>query len=215
MRSPNTPGPAYRIHTQRLVIRCWDPADAPLLKAAIDASLDHLRPWMPWVKGEPKDVQTKVDLLRHFRGEFDIDRDLVYGVFDRDEREVLGGAGLHRRLGAGALEIGYWIHAAHINQGLATEVAAALTKVAFAVNSVDRVEIHCDTANVRSAAVPRKLGYTHEATLRRRTQDADGAYRDSMIWTFFADAFSDSPAASVAVEAFDAMGRRILLQDRD
>ena len=25
-------GPAYRIHTQRLMLRCWQPAAAPLLK---------------------------------------------------------------------------------------------------------------------------------------------------------------------------------------
>jgi len=215
MPSQNFPGPAYRIHTQRLIVRCWNPADAPLLKAAIDASVDHLRPWMPWAKDEPKNLQAKVDLLRHWRGEFDLDRDLVYGVLSPDEREVLGGTGLHRRAGKKALEIGYWIHAAHINQGLATEVAAALTRVAFEVDSVDRVEIHCDPANVRSAAVPRKLGFAHEATLRRRTQDADGAYRDSMIWTLFADAFPDSPASSAAIEVFDAMGRRIHLQGRN
>ena len=47
-------GPAYRIHTQRLVLRCWQPTDAPLLKAAIDASLEHLRPWLPWAQHEPK-----------------------------------------------------------------------------------------------------------------------------------------------------------------
>jgi hypothetical protein len=40
------PGPAYRIHTKRLIIRCWRPKDAPLLKLAIDESLDHLRQWM-------------------------------------------------------------------------------------------------------------------------------------------------------------------------
>jgi len=39
------PGPAYRIHTSRLVLRCWHPQDAPLLKAAIDTNLEHLRPW--------------------------------------------------------------------------------------------------------------------------------------------------------------------------
>ena len=46
-------GPAYRIHTQRLVLRCWQPTDAPLLKAAIDANLEHLRPWLPWAQYEP------------------------------------------------------------------------------------------------------------------------------------------------------------------
>ena len=38
----------YRIETERLVLRCYDPEDAPLLKDAVDRSLDHLRPWMPW-----------------------------------------------------------------------------------------------------------------------------------------------------------------------
>lgn len=59
------PGPAYRIHTARLVIRCWNPADAPLLKAAVDASLDHLRPWMPWAENEPQELDKKIDGLRY------------------------------------------------------------------------------------------------------------------------------------------------------
>ena len=48
------------------------------------------------------------------------------------------------------------------------------------------MEIHCDPANLASAAIPRKLGYTHEATLRRRTHSSDGKVEDSMIWTLFA-----------------------------
>ena len=49
--------PPYRIETERLVLRCWDPRDAPLLKDAIDSSLDHLRPWMPWAREEPKPLE--------------------------------------------------------------------------------------------------------------------------------------------------------------
>ncbi len=45
--------PPCRIHTRKLVLRCWNPTDAPLLKAAIDESLDELRPWMPWARNEP------------------------------------------------------------------------------------------------------------------------------------------------------------------
>jgi hypothetical protein len=37
----------YRIVTERLILRCYDPTDAPLLKPAIDGSLEHLRAWMP------------------------------------------------------------------------------------------------------------------------------------------------------------------------
>ncbi|MBN1642898.1 MAG: GNAT family N-acetyltransferase [Anaerolineae bacterium] len=207
----DTRGPAYRICTRRLVIRCWEPADAPLLKEAIDASLDHLRPWMPWARGEPQSVEAKVDLLRRFRGAFDLDRDYVYGVLSRDERLVLGGTGLHTRLGSGALEIGYWIRADHANQGLGTEVAAALTRVAFQVNGVERVEIHCDVANAWSAAIPRKLGYVHEATRRSHASGGHDVVVGTMIWTLFAHELLGSPAALAAVEAYDAMGQPIAI----
>lgn len=202
-------GPAYRIVTPRTVIRCWHPADAGLLKAAIDASLDHLRPWMPWASHEPTDLAAKIALLRTFRGKFDLGQDFVYGIFDRDERLVLGGTGLHTRLGKGAREIGYWIRAGHINRGLATEVAAALTRVAFEVDRVQRVEIHCAPDNVRSAAVPAKLGYLHEATLRQRADRGGETLGDAMIWSLFADQYPASPTATAEMIAFDAAGQQI------
>jgi RimJ/RimL family protein N-acetyltransferase len=207
--------PAYRIHTSRLVIRCWQPADAPLFKAAIDASKEHLLPWMPWAANEPEPVEKKIALLRGFRGRFALDQDYVYGLLNRDESQVLGGSGLHTRAGepargAAALEIGYWIHVDHINRGLATETSAALTKVAFEVSGVERVEIHNDPQNVRSAAVPRKLGFVHEATLRQRARTADGEPRDTMVWTMLRDEYDGSPAALAEIEAFDVVGNKLL-----
>jgi RimJ/RimL family protein N-acetyltransferase len=208
--SETIPGPAYRIETERLVIRCWEPADAPLLKAAIDANLEHLRPWMPWAHQEPTSLQVKIELLREFRGEFDLGQDFVYAIFDATERQVWGGTGLHTRVGEGAREIGYWIHQEQVRQGLATEASAALVRVAFEVDRVHRVEIHCDPQNTASAAVPRKLGFAHEATLRQRTPSVDEQWVDSMIWTLLADEYPASPAAGMPLAAFDALGRRIL-----
>jgi RimJ/RimL family protein N-acetyltransferase len=202
--------PAYRIHTRRLVLRCWEPTDAPLLQEALLASLEHLRPWMPWAQDEPRDLEGRIAWLRECRGRFDSDRDYVYGIWNRDETQVLGSSGLHTRPRDDALEIGYWVHVAHINQGVATETAAALTKVAFEVNRVPRVEIHCAPDNVRSAAVPRKLGFVHEATLRQRDWTPSGELRDLMIWTLLAAEYPQSPAAAAEVEAFDAIRRRIL-----
>lgn len=205
------PGPAYRIETARLVLRCWNPAnDVPLLDEAIRESLEHIYPWMPWAKEEPSDIQTRIELMRKFRANFDLGREFIYGVFDPAETTVLGGSGLHRELEGSAREIGYWIHKDHINRGFATELSAALTRVAFEVDGLDRVEIHMDPKNVRSAAVPRKLGFIHEATLRRRAITTEGRPRDTMIWTLFAQDYPDSPAAGVQIAAFDVVGRRIL-----
>jgi len=203
--------PPYRIETERLVIRCWEPRDALLLKEAIDQSLEHLRPWMPWAHGEPMPLDEKIELLRRFRGDFDLGTNFVYGIFSLDESSVLGGTGLHPRVGDDALEIGYWIRSSAVGKGLATEATAALTRAAFAWCGVDRIEIRVDPDNAASLAVPRRLGYVEEATLRRRVPPlVDGAERrDSVVFSMLADEVAGSAAAAVELAAYDASGRRL------
>lgn len=163
---------------------------------------------MPWAQKETP-LQDQIERLRQARGQFDLGKDYVYGVFSRDETLVLGSSGLHTRVGDQAREIGYWIHVDHIGKGYATEVSAALTKVAFEIDGMDRMEIHCNPDNLASAAVPQKLGYIHEATLRRRSIWSDGRTEDSMIWTLFAAQYPDSSAAQLEIQAFDAAGRKL------
>lgn len=85
--------------------------DKALLTAAIEQSLEHLRPWMPWAENEPEELERKIRRLRKYRADFDLDRDFVYGIWNADANRVLEGTGLHTRVGEGAREIGYWIHA--------------------------------------------------------------------------------------------------------
>jgi len=202
-------GPTYRIQSERLVIRCWEPSDAPLLKKAIDESREHLKPWMPWAHGDPEDVQKYIERLRQYRGKFDLGQDYVYGIFNREEKIVLGGTGLHTRVGEGAREIGYWIHKDYLGQGFATETVSALVKVAIKGDGINRVEIHCDPNNVRSAAVPKKLGFTLEAVLKKRQRSFD-QWLDVMIWTLFSDEYRFSATAGIEIAAYDVIGRKIL-----
>jgi RimJ/RimL family protein N-acetyltransferase len=192
------------------VLRCWNPTDAPALKEAVDSSLDHLRPWMPWAEDEPQPLDQKVALLRRFRGQFDLGQDFVYGVFSSGEEEVVGGSGLHTRVGEGAVEIGYWIRESRAGEGLATELSAALTRVAFEVCEVDRIEIHTEPANERSMAIPHKLGFMEEARLRRRLPHGEGREpRDAVIFSLFREDFAGTPSSSAQLEAYDAVGERI------
>ena len=208
--SETVPSPAYRIITPRLVIRCPEPKDAPAMDLSIRQSLDHLRPWVLWVRQEPAGLEKRIEFIRQTRGKFDIGTDFTYFIFNPAETVLLGGSSLSTRLGLGARELGYWIHTDHINQGYATEAAAALTRVAFEVDHVRRVEIHCNPKNIRSASVARKLGFVHEATLHDRVEDVDGSLRDAMIWSLFEAAYPSSPAAGLDIQAYDAIGRRIL-----
>jgi len=201
--------PAYRIETKRLVVRCYHPSDALMLAESVTESLEHLRPWMPWVYIEPERIEEKVKRLKRFRGEFDLGRDYIYGIFNPEETKLLGGTGLHTRLGDDALEIGYWIHKDSINQGLVTESTAALIKIAFELIHIHRIEIHCDPANLASAAIPRKLGFTHEGTLRAKTRFLDH-WSDSMVWGLLDNEYPDSPSSKAEIKAFDANGHSLL-----
>ncbi|HZC28309.1 MAG TPA: GNAT family protein [Gaiellaceae bacterium] len=203
--------PPYRIETDRLVIRVYEPRDAPLLKEAIDASLDHLRPWMPWARHEPQPLEQKLALLRAFRGRFDLGTDFAYGVFEPDESRQLGGAGLHPRGGEGSLEIGYWIRADAVGRGLATEVTAVLTRVGFEQCALIRVDVQVDPANERSARIPRKLGFVEEGRLRRRLEPHEdgGERRDSLMFTMLAEELAASPCMRYAYRAYDALGAEL------
>jgi len=140
-----------------------------------------------------------------------VGKNRTYGVFDPKETELIGGTGLHPRVGSNAFEIGYWVNVNHGNKGYATEFSAALTKVAFEVENVDRVEIHCDPNNIKSAAIPKKLGYVYEATLRNRTENIEGELIDSMIWSLMKEEYSKSPATKAKIVAYDAFGNQIIL----
>jgi RimJ/RimL family protein N-acetyltransferase len=150
--------PPESLAAGELVIRRYQASDAPLLHAAIERSVDHLRPWMPWIAAEPLSVEDRERLIvGDFAKGWDDETDFVYGIFLSDE--VVGGCGLHRRIAADGIEIGYWIGAGHTGRGLATAVARALCDAAFALDGITHVEIHHDKANAASGRVPGKLGF--------------------------------------------------------
>jgi RimJ/RimL family protein N-acetyltransferase len=88
--------PPLRIETQRLVLRVCEPDEAHLLRAAIDTSLDHLKAWLPWAIKEPSSLNQTRELLARGAKRFAEAEDFMYTIFDHNEAEVLGGAGLHR-----------------------------------------------------------------------------------------------------------------------
>jgi RimJ/RimL family protein N-acetyltransferase len=204
------PPAPYRIETERLVIRCYEPRDVVLMKEAIDSSLDHLREWMPWAAGEPQTVEQKLELVKQFRSGFDTNDNFTYGIFSADETEQLGGTGLHPRTGPGGLEIGYFVRASATRQGIASESSAALTRVGFEICKADRIEIRIEPRNEASLGVPRKLGFVEEATLRRRLPGfVNGEpLRDVTIFTLFREDFD--PAIAPGIRAFDARGEQLI-----
>jgi RimJ/RimL family protein N-acetyltransferase len=193
--------PPRRLVTPRLVLRAYRPRDAALVKEAVDASIDHLRTFMEWAWSAPEPENIVRDRLKEFRRSFDRGRDWIYGIFSPDESEMIGGCGLHRRVGPDALEIGYWIRASRVREGFAFEAAAAMTRASFERCGAIRTEIHVDPANTASIGVAEKLGFVREATLRKRLPPMPPGTerRDEVLLSLLDDEYPGSPAAQVAV----------------
>ena len=183
--------PPERIDAGAVILRRNRAADAAALAQAVRESLDHLQPWMPWAHPGAASVQTQATRLAEVEAGWQRGTDFVYLLVPEDgeadaagsagsvgtkpakaagEDAVLGLIGMHRRLGPGAVEIGYWTHVAYSGRGFMTAAAKAITQVAEALDDVNRVEIHTDEANVRSAAIPPKLGYRLDRVDTRRPE---------------------------------------------
>jgi RimJ/RimL family protein N-acetyltransferase len=147
-----------RLEGAGLLLRRWRAADAAVLQRAVTESIEHLRPWMAWIADEPQSLERRRQRLAEGERGWARGGDVILAVVAGDQ--IAGGAGLHRRCGAGGLEIGYWIHVGFLRRGLATRVGCLLTDAAFSLADIERVEIHHDKANVASAGVPRRLGFT-------------------------------------------------------
>ena len=144
-----------------LVLRRWQTGDAPSLLAAIERSLPELRRFMPWAVEAPTLASVETYLADAWTAT--PPEAFGFGLFDAGG-DVVGGFGLHGRRGPGILEIGYWVRSDRTGRGYATAAARALTDVSFERSAgVFRVEIRCDPANVASAAVAAKLGFSLDA----------------------------------------------------
>jgi 5-(carboxyamino)imidazole ribonucleotide synthase len=156
--------PPERIDTDTtgVVLRRHQPGDVDALQAVIEDSREHLLPFMPWAAQGRADTAAFVAKAAEEWASGEGFNYLVTepGAAGNGER-LLGGCGLHRRGGPATIEIGYWLHPDAVGRGVMTAAAAALRDAAFALDGISRVEIRCDVANVRSAAIPRRLGFVH------------------------------------------------------
>jgi RimJ/RimL family protein N-acetyltransferase len=165
-----------------VVLRRWRADDVPALTRAVTESLEHLRPWMVWATPGV----TEADFAR-FREETDAraadGREAVFGIFATATGAVLGGVGMHDRVGPGGVELGYWLHVDATGRGLMTRIVAHLTDLALARPGITWVEIRCDEANTASAAIPRRLGFERAARIRSDRPQAPADTGHDLIWT--------------------------------
>jgi len=158
-------------------LRRWSEVGAEAAHQAIAESLAHLAPWIAWaVPGYgAAEARAYVQQCAERWG-----TDFDYAILAPGDA-VAGSCSLLGRIDDGGLEIGYWVHPAHLCRGYATAAAAALAAEAFRIGA-DRVEIVHDVANLGSAAVPRRLGFTEVERRPRQGDRTPGEAGTDVIW---------------------------------
>lgn len=171
---------------ERVLVRPYRESDAQTLQEAVAESRDHLRPWMPFADAH-QTVEDSRDWIIHEMANWLTRQNMVVGMWDAATQRYLGGSGLHlRNWDIGYFEIGYWIRVSAEGHGYVTEAVRLLTDYAFEHLNANRVEIRCDELNVRSAAIPRRLGYVEEGRLRNDTTTPGGKLRNTLIFSLIA-----------------------------
>ena len=93
----------------RVLLRPYRVDDAEQLFAAINESLDHLRPWVTWLDNN-RSLDDVRDYCIRSQANWLLRTDLALGIFDAVSGRYLGGTGLHDPdWHLRAFEIGYWL----------------------------------------------------------------------------------------------------------
>ena len=148
-----------------------------------DRNRDHLRPWMPWVDGTVTVADT-LGFLTFARAEYTAGRQFHCNLRYRGAHVGAIGMRINRPNDKG--EIGYWLDREHEGRGIVTRATRALTGAAFDQLGLHRVTIRAAVENVRSRAVPERLGYRFEGVLRANEKIGD-RYVDHASYAMLVD----------------------------
>jgi len=155
------------LRTARLRLRPWRADDAARLEPILRRDTQHLGPWIPAAVATPASAPLLAERLSRFAADFAVARAWRFALIDDAMDELLGEIDLFPRNASGRVplddadraEVGYWLRSDRTSRGFATEGVRAVMQAAASLGRFSHIEIRCDPRNVRSAAIPARLGF--------------------------------------------------------
>ncbi|MCL2629291.1 MAG: GNAT family N-acetyltransferase [Alphaproteobacteria bacterium] len=168
----------------RIELRTLEPTfeNAKMIFDVVVANRDYLLQWLPWasteITGKPEDSfdfllkmqRNRKDNIEYGFGIF-LDNKYIgnISIFDVSEKRKSG-------------EIGYWLVKDAMGKGYMTE-AVKLIENAFFESFGNRIQIKCDTRNIPSQNVPKRLNYHLDGEIRQDNTDTSGKFRNTLIFS--------------------------------
>jgi ribosomal-protein-serine acetyltransferase len=163
-------------------LRLLEESDADELYALIVAHRAHLSRWMPWAAGQ--NLAGTSAFIAHTRSRLADKTGFTFAIVcDGALAGVIGLEPVDRAHRTAS--IGYWLGEDYQGRGVMTRAVTALVEHAVDVEELNRIEIRAAVGNARSRAIPERLGFTEEGTLRAAERVGD-TYLDSVVYSMLA-----------------------------
>jgi ribosomal-protein-serine acetyltransferase len=129
-----------------------------------DRDRAHLREWLPWVDGT-KTVENTREFIKFTIKGFAENNGFNAAIFYNNE--IVGCIGLHEiDWNNKKTPIGYWIGSEYVGRGIMTKSCRAVVSYVFNELKLNRVEIRAGVFNKKSRAIPERLGFSQEGTIK-------------------------------------------------
>lgn len=171
------------LSTERLLIRSPKESDGKGLNEAILDSLNELQPWMPWAQNIPT-LDDSTANCKKAEADFKEGTDHRLHIFLKDPLTFIGCSGLHKiDWDVPKMEIGYWIRTPFSGKGYMTEAVREITRFGMEELGMNRVEIRMSEHNLKSRAIPERLGFQLDGIIRNDERHMDGTLRNTCIFS--------------------------------
>ena len=147
-----------------VVLKLLDIRDANQLFELANSGRTYLREWLPWVDGTKSAEDTK-SFVEMTKKQFASNNGFQAGIWSKGN--IAGVIGFHGMNWTNrSTSIGYWLGERYQGNGIMTKSCKAFVEYAFRKLDLNRVEIRCAEKNLSSRAIPERLGFVNEGTIR-------------------------------------------------
>ncbi|HXS98559.1 MAG TPA: GNAT family protein [Candidatus Limnocylindrales bacterium] len=162
-----------------LTLRQFTLPDAEAVFAAADRDREYLRVWLPWVD-QTHSAEDSRRFIRGAQAQFEAALGPNCGIWSAGA--LAGSVGCHTIDWSNRkCSIGYWVSADMQGRGIVTRSVAAMLDYLFEDLQLHRVLIECGTENLKSCAVPQRLGFQREG-VARQAEWVGGRWVDLVQW---------------------------------
>ncbi len=154
--------------------------DSQEIYKVVDKDRNHLKKWLAWVDKTTSVKNIEDNTTERIEKFAKKEAASFYARYEDKWIASVGFISIDDTNKRG--EIGYWLSSEFEGRGLMTECVKASINYGFNDLGLHRILIRCSVNNLKSAAIPKRLGFILEGTSREDHKTEDD-FEDTFMWS--------------------------------